>query len=193
MASLKDSIDHIADDTREIITNHLKLFSIRQTEKLARFFGLLSTIFIISIILLIVIIFFSFALAGVLNNLLNTTIWGYLIVSGIYILVILVILMNMRKTKKPLLSNAIAKSIAAVFDIESTRPLDLDGLEMEKELAKEKISSNKDKIDTSLQLLRYSLMESLIKEFFGLFSSKKKDESPDEDESDQKLDKKKKK
>ncbi len=168
MASLKDSIDHIADDTREIIMNHLKLFSIRQTEKLARFFGLLSTIFIISIILLIVIIFFSFALAGVLNNLLNTSVWGYLIVSGIYILVIIIILMNMRKTKKPLLSNAIAKSIAAVFDIESTRPLDLDGLEMEKELAKEKISSNKDKIDTSLQLLRYSLMESLIKRVFWI-------------------------
>ncbi len=138
MASLKDNIDHIVDDSKEILMNHLKLFSIRQTEKLARFFGLLSTIFIISIILLIVIIFFSFALAGVLNNLLNTSVWGYLIVSGIYILVILIILINMRKTKKPLLSNAIAKSLAVVFDIESGRPLDLDGLEMEKELGKGK-------------------------------------------------------
>src|SRR5210317_1984681 len=98
MASLKDNIDHIADDTRELIKNHLKLFSIRQTEKLARFFGLLSTIFILSIILLIVVIFFSFALAGILNNLLNTGIWGYLIVSGIYILVIFIILLNMSRT-----------------------------------------------------------------------------------------------
>lgn len=193
MASLKDNIDHIVDDSKEILMNHLKLFSIRQTEKLSRFFGLLSTIFIISIILLIVVIFFSFALAGVLNNLLNTSVWGYLIVSGIYILVILIILMNMRKTKKPLLSNAIAKSLAAVFDIEASRPLDLDGLEIEKELAKEKIDSNKDKIDTSLQLLRYSLMESLFKEFFGLFSSKKREPDLDEEESDKKLDKKKKK
>ncbi len=193
MASLKDNIDHIADDTREIIMNYLKLFSIRQTEKLARFFGLLSTIFIISIILLIVVIFFSFALAGVLNSLLNTLIWGYMIVSGIYVLVILIILMNMRKTQKPLLSNAIAKSLATVFDIEANHPLDLDGLALEKELAKEKINSNKDTIDTSLQLLRYSLMESLFKEFFGLFTSKKKKENSEEEGSDQPIDVKKKK
>jgi hypothetical protein len=172
--------------------NHLKLFSIRQTEKLARFFGLLSTIFIISIILLIVVLFFSFALAGVLNNLLNTSVWGYLAVSGLYIMVILIILMNMRKTKKPLLSNTIAKSIARVFDIEEDRPLDLAGLEIEKELLREKISSNKDKFDISLQLLRYSLMEYLFKEFFGLFKSKNDDSVEIKEDSEEKADEKKK-
>jgi len=176
MSAVKDNIDHIADDTRELIKNHLKLFSIRQTEKLARFFGLLSTIFILSIILLIVVIFFSFALAGILNNLLNTGIWGYLIVSGIYILVIFIILLNMSRTKKPLLSNAIARSLAAVFDIESVHPKDLDGLALEKELAREKINANREKINLNFELLRYSLLEHLLKEFFGLFS-KKKDKS----------------
>ena len=185
MASLKDSIDHIADDSREIIKNHLKLFSIRQAEKLARFFGLLSTIFIISIILLIVVIFFSFALAGMLNNLLNTSIWGYLVVSGIYILVVLIILIHMRKTKKPLLSNAIARSLASVFDIDSSHPMNLDGLEMEKELIQDKIDSGKEKINTSFELLRYSLMETLIKDFFGLFSSKKKDDKPVGEKADE--------
>ena len=193
MASLKDNIDHIAEDTRAIIMNHLKLFSIKQTEKLSRFFGLLTTIFVISIILLIVIIFFSFALAGILNDLLNSIFWGYLIISGIYILVILIILLNMKRTKKPLLSNAIARSLAAVFEIDTTHPLDLDGLALEKERIQEKINSDKDKISTSFELLRYSLMEYLFKEFFGLFMSKKKEDSPDIEVSDKKSDKKKKK
>ena len=145
MASLKDNINNLSDDTRSLINDHIKLFSIRQTEKLARFFGLLSTIFILSIILLIFIIFFSFAIAGILNNLLNTAFGGYLIVSGIYILVILIIILIMRKTKKPLLANSIAKALALVFEIESKHPNDLDGLAHERELVKEKIKSNKEK------------------------------------------------
>jgi len=181
MASLKDNINNLSDDTRSLITDHLKLFSIRQTEKLARFFGLLTTIFILSIILLIVIIFFSFAIAGILNNLLNTSFWGYLIVSGIYILVIFIILLSMKKNKKPLLSNSIARSLAAVFEIESIHPNDLDGLAQERELVKEKINSNKEKINTHFELLRYSLMEHFFKEFFGLFKSKKKEEAGEEE------------
>lgn len=184
MASLKDNINNISDDSRSLINDHLKLFSIRQTEKLARFFGLLSTIFIISIILLIFIIFFSFAIAGILNNLLNTAIWGYMIVSGIYILVILIIILIMRKTKKPLLANSIARSLAVVFEIDSKNPNDLDGLAMEREVVKEKINSNKDKINTHFELLRYSLMEHFFKEFFGLFKSKKKEDLKEEENPD---------
>lgn len=140
---------------------------------------------------MIVIIFFSFALAGILNDLLDTTFGGYLIISGTYILVILIVMLKMRKTKRPLLSNAIAKSLAAVFEIESKHPKDLDGLGLEKELVQEKIGSNKEKINTSFQLLRYSLIEHFFKEFFGLFKSKKKDSSSDEAESDQSSDGKK--
>ena len=184
MASLKNNINNITDDTRSLINDHIKLFSIRQTEKLARFFGLLATIFIISIILLIVIIFFSFALAEVFNNLLDTTFVGYLIISGIYILVILIVILTMKKTKKPLLSNAIARSLAAVFDIETTHTKDLDGLGLEKDLVQEKINSNKEKINTSFQLLRYSLMEHFFKELFGLFNKTNKSSNEKEDESE---------
>lgn len=173
MTSIKENIHHVAEDTRSVVRDHLKLFSIRQTEKLSRFFGLLSTIFIIGLILLIVIIFFSFALAGILNHLLNSFFWGYLIVSGIYVLAIFGIILNIKRTKKPLLSNAIAKSLAVVFEIESVHVKDLDGLALEKELVKEKISSNREKINLNVELLRYSFMEHLLKEFFGLFSSKK--------------------
>lgn len=184
MASLKNNINNITDDTRSLINDHIKLFSIRQTEKLARFFGLLATIFIISIILLIVIIFFSFALAEVFNNLLDTTFVGYLIISGIYILVILIVILTMKKTKRPLLSNAIARSLAVVFDIETTHTKDLDGLGSEKELVQEKINSNKEKINTSFQLLRYSLMEHFFKELFGLFNKTNKSSNEKEDESE---------
>lgn len=190
MASLKDNIDHITDDTREVINNHLKLFSIRQTEKLARFFGLLTTIFVISIILLIVIIFFSFAIAGILNGILSSSFWGYLIISGLYILVILIIILNMRKTKKPLLADAIANSLAAVFEIESKHPKDLDGLALEKELTKEQIASNKENINTRFQLLRYSFLEHLIKELLSLFNSKKKDATEEKDTDETTDDKK---
>jgi len=185
MASLKDNINNISDDTRSLINDHLKLFSIKQTEKLARFFGLLSTIFILSIILLIVIIFSSFALAGILNSLLNTPFGGYLIVSGIYLMVIILVIISMKRTKRPLLSNAIAKSLAAVFEIESKHSKGLDGLELERELTEEKINSNRERINTNFQLLRYSLMENFFTELFGLFKSKKKDSGSDEVESDQ--------
>ena len=164
MASLKDNIDNIAEDTRQVILDHLKLFSIRQTEKLSRFFGLLSTIFIITGIMLIVIIFFSFALAGILNHLLDSFFWGYLIVSGIYILLILGIAIVIKRSNKPLLSDAIARSLAVVFEIDSSHAKDLDGLASEKELVKEKINSNKEKINLNFELLRYSFMEYLIKE-----------------------------
>jgi hypothetical protein len=177
MASLKDNISHIAEDTRAVIMDHMKLFSIRQTEKLSRFFGLLSTIFIISSILLIVIIFFSFALAGILNHLLNSYFGGYLIVSGIYVLLILSLILSMKKSKRPLMSNAIARSLSTVFEIESAHPNDLDGLALEKEAVKEKINLHKEKINLNFEMLRYSFMEHLFKEFFGLFSTKKeKDE-----------------
>jgi hypothetical protein len=120
-----------------------------------------------------VVIFFSFALAGILNHLLASFFWGYLIVSGIYVLAILGIILSMKKSKKPLLSNAIARSLAAVFEIESVHPKDLDGLALEKELAKEKINAQREKINLNFELLRYSFLEYLFKEFFGLFSTKK--------------------
>lgn len=176
MASLKDNINHIAEDTRAVIMDHLKLFSIRQTEKLSRFFGLLSTIFIISCILLIVIIFFSFALAGFLNHLLDSYFWGYLIVSGVYVLLVLSLFLSMKKSKRPLMSNAIARSLSNVFEIESAHPKDLDGLALEKEVVKEKINLHREKINLNVELLRYSFMEHLIKEFFGLFSTKKEND-----------------
>ena len=185
MASLKDNFNNISDDTRSLINDHLKLFSIKQTEKLARFFGLLSTIFILSILILIIIFFFSFALAGILNNILNTFYGGYLILTGIYILVVLLVILSMKKKKRPLLSNAIAKSLAAVFEIESKHPNDLDGLKLERELTVEKINTNKEKINTSFQLLRYSFMEHIFKELLGLFSPKKKDAGSESSKSDQ--------
>jgi hypothetical protein len=190
MASLKDNINHIAEDTRAVIMDHLKLFSIRQTEKLSRFFGLLSTIFIISCILLIVIIFFSFALAGMLNHLLDSYFWGYLIVSGVYVLGILGIFLSMKKSKRPLMSNTIARSLSTVFEIESPHPKDLDGLAQEKEVVIEKIKLHNEKISLNFELLRYSFMEHLFKEFFGLFSTKKdkddegkKSSDPESDEA----------
>lgn len=113
---------------------------------------------------------------------LNTDIGGYLIVSGLYILVILVILIRMRKTKRPLLSNAIARSLASVFEVESKHSLDLDGLEIEKEIVQEKINTNKEKINTGLQLLRYSLIEQFFEELFKIFSKKKEPSDKEDNE-----------
>ncbi len=67
MASLKNNIDHISEDTESLVKDYLKLFSMRQAKKLALLLGILVSVFILSLLLLIVIVFCSFALAGLLK------------------------------------------------------------------------------------------------------------------------------
>ena len=185
MASLKNNINNISDDTESLVRDYLKLFSIKQTEKLSVYLGILATVFILSLLLLIIIVFWSFALAGYLNDVLANDYWGFWIVSGFYVLVIALIIFKMVKTKRPPLSNLFVKLIVSVMSLDISQSKSLKGLKLEREMLNHKIDADKVKIKANAQSLRYVIMESLFSEFFGLFKSKKEGEEPGETGADQ--------
>lgn len=190
MATLKNNINNISDNTETLVKDYVKLFSIKLSEKLALLLGILAAVFILSLLLLIVIAFCSFVLAAYLNELLAHDYWGFWIVSAFYVLVITLIIVKIVKTKTPPLSNLFTKFIVSVLGLDMNQAKSIKGLKLESENVKQKIETDKIKIKTDFQLLRYAIMESFLKEIFGLFTSKKKDAAVDEPEPDQASDEK---
>lgn len=190
MTTLKNNINNISDDTETLVKDHVRLFFIKLSEKLALFLGILAAVFFLSLLLLIVIVFCSFALATYLNELLAHDYWGFWIVSAFYLLVITLIIVKIVKTKTPPLSNLFTRFIVSVLGLDMHQAKSIKGLKLESENVKQKIETDKIKIKTDFQLLRYAIMESFLKEVFGLFTSKKKDTAADEPEPDQASDKK---
>ncbi len=192
MPSLKNNIKNISDDTEILAKDYLKLFSVRQSEKLAIFLGILMSIFVIATLVLILVIFSSFVLAGTLNKLLNSEFWGFVIIASLYLLAIILLIVKIFKTSTPLFTNLFVKLIVLVMDIDSGHANNVKGLKKEQEHIKERIETDKSKIEADFQVLQYSIMGSIFKEIIGLFTSKKeakaaphkKEKRQKEDESD---------
>ena len=182
MASLKNNIHTISDDTENLAKNYLKLFSVRQAEKLAIFLGILASVFVLATILLVVIVFGSFVLAGALNKLLSSDFWGFMIVGSLYLLWIVFLIVKIFRTNTPLFANLFVKLIISVFNIDSDQSNSINGLKKEGEHIKHKIETDKTRIEADFQILRYTIMGSIFKEILGLFTSKKKvkEDPPDE-------------
>lgn len=179
MATLKDQMNDIGKDTESLVKEYIRLFSIRQSEKLALFLGILSSVFVLATLLLIVVIFSSFALAAYLNKILPGDFWGFWIVGGAYVLLIILLLIRIFKSKTPLFGNFFARMISTVMDLDTADANNLKGLRHAGELANQKIDANKLKIKGDLQLLRFTIFEALFKEFFALFKSGKKEKGAD--------------
>jgi hypothetical protein len=177
MSKLKNNIDSLTTDTENIAKEYLNLLVIRITERLSLFIGILFSVFIISTLLLIVVLIGSIALAGFLNNVLSTEVWGHLIVAGVYLLVIALLVIKMVRSETPLLSNLFIKLMIFILDINDPQTGSVKGLKVEEKRIKEKLELNKDKLKTDFQLLRYSLLDGLMKELLGLFTRKKKTSS----------------
>jgi hypothetical protein len=175
MASLKDQINDISDDSKSLLKDYIRLFSVRQSEKLAMFLAILSSFYILSTIVIILVIFGSFVLAGSLNQLLGGEYWGYLIVGGLYLIVILLILVRIYRMKSPLFFNFFVKLVVLVLDIDLEEPADAQGLKMAEEKVKHRIDNGQLKVKSQVQLLRYTFFESLFKEFIGLFKPSRKE------------------
>jgi hypothetical protein len=183
MESLKNNIDNISDDTQSLVNDYIKMFSVRQSEKLALLLGILATAFILTLLFLVVVILVSFALAGFLNHLLGSQYWGTVIVIGLFMLFICSLVFLIIKTKTPLMSNLFAKVIISVFDLDIGHERNIKGLRFENETLNTKIETEKANIKTNVQMLRYVIMESVFRELFGLFKSKKKKKGkPDSDQ-----------
>ena len=174
MASLKTNIDNTKEHTESLIKDYLKLFSIAQSQKLALLLGILSTVFILSTLLLIVVIFCSFALAAYLNDILPGSYWGFWIVAGFYLLLIVLIVVKILVSNTPLLANLFARFVISVLDIDIDHEKNIKGLKLENKKVKEKIETNKTLIKSDFEILRYSLLGSLLQGILGLFKPAKK-------------------
>jgi len=174
MSKLKNNIDSISSDTENIARDYLKLLTIRITERLALFIGILFSVFVISTLLLIVVLIGSVALAGVLNKILSSQFWGHLIIAGAYLMVIVFLVLRMVRSETPLLSNLFVKLMVFILDIDDTENPSVKGLKVEQKRVREKLDLNREKLKTDFQLLRYSLLDGLMKELLGLFTRKRK-------------------
>ena len=180
MASLKSGIDKLSGDSRTLVEDYLKLFSIKQSEKLALLLGILFSFIILSVLLLIVILFSSFALAAWLNSILSGDYTGFLLVGGLYVLLTLLLLIRIIRSKTPLLANFLSRLVTSILGVKHDGSNDLKGLRHTSDKLQQKIDSGQDLIKVDLQLLRYSIFENLLKEILLWFSGRKKESKPKE-------------
>jgi hypothetical protein len=172
MRNLKNNIEDLTKDGENLVNNYLRLFGIRQSLRLADLFGLISSVFILSTLLLIVIIFGSFVLADFLNSLFDSRYLGFLIIAILYVLAIGILIIKMQKTGKPLFTNLYIKFILPLLNIETNQDPNVEGLKIEQEIVKERIENEKKVLNAHTQLFKYVLFEDLLKEIAGLFTSK---------------------
>lgn len=190
MATLKSNLQKVSGDTESLAKDYLKLFSVRQSEKIAIFLGVMMSIFVIATLVLILVIIASFFLAGALNKMLASEFWGFVIVASLYLLAIILLIVKIFRTSTPLFTNLFVRFIVLVLELDMDNVNNIKGLKKEKELIKDKIKTDKTIIEADLQILRYNLMGSFFKEIMGLFTSKKKgkEEKVQKEDKDQEED-----
>lgn len=88
-------IDHLIDQISKYI--HVRL-DLAKAEMLGQLSGVIASVFSLLLVLFFMsffCLFLSFGLAIILNNLLESSYWGYIIISGVYaVLLTLAIVMN---------------------------------------------------------------------------------------------------
>ena len=172
MENLKNNGEELSKDVENIIQNYLKLFGLKQSESLAVFMGLISSVILITTLLFILILFCSFVLGDLLNGLFESNYLGYGIIAGIYALIIIILLLRIKKKGTPLFANFYVKLILPLLKIETRQRKNLEGLTIESENVKESIELHKKTFMAHSQLLKYSVMEDLKDQIVDLVSSK---------------------
>ena len=112
-----DSLKDIWNSLTTLYKDKVRFYTLKGVEKSSLFLGLIATIFIISILCLIVLIFGSVALANFLNSRLESSFLGFLIVSGVYLIVMILMLVWMVKRKAPLFTGIFIRSLISLFNI----------------------------------------------------------------------------
>ena len=182
MEKLKQNLNNLSNESQDLAKDYLKYISLTASKKLALLIGVVVTTFLLSLIFLLVITLVSFALAGMLNALLNSQFAGFAIVIGVYFLAVGLIIRHIYKTRAPLFSNMFVKILAFIFEIDSERPITLEDIDAEKKLVLQKIETGKGLLMTNMKLLKYIAIETIITEVLGFFASKSKKKKASEDE-----------
>ena len=172
MENLKNNIEDITTDGQNLVNNYLKLFGLKQSERLATFLGVIASVFIISTLLLIIIVFGSFVLADFLNSLFESKYLGFLIIAFLYLLVIGILIMKMQKRGRPLFTNLFIKFVLPLLNIEINQNPTIEGLGIEQDIVKERIENDRKILNVHTQLLKYAVFEDFLKVIGSLFASK---------------------
>ena len=112
-----ESLNDIWKSLVALYKDEVRFYTLKGVEKASLLLGLLGTIVIISVFCLLVLIFGSIALANFLNAKLASGFIGYLLVTGAYLIVMVLMFIWMVKRKTPLLTNIFVKSLISIFNI----------------------------------------------------------------------------
>jgi len=82
-----EKFDDIIKHIKEYVNNSISLLKIELAEKISGIISNIIALFFVIIIFLLVLIFFSISLALLLGKITGENFWGFLIVSGLYFII----------------------------------------------------------------------------------------------------------
>ena len=114
-----DNFKDIKDDLQSIYKDQVRLYSLKGVEKTSMLLGVIATFIIVLIFFILGIVFASLALANILNSRMDHEFMGYIIVGGTDILLSILLILWVLKTKVPLLTSLFVKILVNIFNIRS--------------------------------------------------------------------------
>jgi len=112
-----DSLKDLWKGFLALYKDKLRFYSLKGVEKTSLFLGLIATICIISVLCMLVMVFASVGLAHFLNAEFNSFFLGYLCVSGIYLIIMLLTLWWVANRRTPLLTSVFVRTLISLFNI----------------------------------------------------------------------------
>lgn len=112
-----DSFKDLKENLQSIFKDEVRLYSLKGVEKTSMLLGVIATFFIVLIFFILGIVFGSLALADILNTRLDHSYLGHLIVGGADLLLSVLLILWVLKTKIPLLTSLFVKILVNIFNI----------------------------------------------------------------------------
>ena len=95
-----------------------ELLKLRFLDRFSMFLASVTTMGFLMLSGLFVLFFIGIGLAIVINNYMESNYWGYFIVAGVWLVVIVALFINVLRTGIPLFTNRFIQILSVVFDVE---------------------------------------------------------------------------
>ena len=83
------NVDPIINDLIAIVEAKVELLKIELKEEAAKLATKVISIVVLAVLVILIVLFFSFTVATLLNEIINSQFWGYAIVTGFYLLLLI--------------------------------------------------------------------------------------------------------
>ena len=113
-----DKVEELASHVKEYVNNRITATKLAVADKSSKIAAKLIAIVIVALIFFLFMIFASTALAYALGKLTGKPYWGFLIVAGIYFLLVVIIWKTKDRFLKIPILNAILRQIFTEYDEE---------------------------------------------------------------------------